>query len=92
MTMDPQPHSHAPGETCEHCLVAPPKSKSALAAWIIAGISTTLLILVYFTGIGTSRGTLLASGGFALAGVLICPLVMGGMMWFMMRRDHGGHK
>lgn len=82
------PAQHTDGAHCEHCLVPAPTNRSALIAWIVAGIAVTLLIIVYFLGIGSTRGTLVAGAGFALAGMLLCPLVMGGMMWLMMRKGH----
>ena len=77
---------HADGTTCEHCLVPAPRNRSAMIAWIVAGVAVALLIVVYFLGIGSSRGTFVAASGFGLAGLLICPLAMGVMMWFMMRK------
>lgn len=80
------PSTHADGATCEHCIMPAPTNKSATIAWIVAGIATTLLIIVYFLGVGTRGGTIVAGTGFVLLGVLLCPLMMGGMMWFMMRK------
>ena len=84
----PAGHAHADGSTCEHCLVPPPSNRSAKIAWTVAGIAILLLLIVFFLGVGSTPSTILAAGGFGLAGVLLCPLVMGGMMWFMMRKNH----
>lgn len=82
------PQMHAEGATCDHCLVPAPTNRSAKIAWIVAGVAVTLLIVVFFLGVGSTPSTLVAASGFGLVGVLLCPLVMGGMMWFMMRKKH----
>ena len=84
----PTAHTHADGSTCPQCVVPPPGNRSAKIAWTVAAIAILLLIAVFFLGVGSTPSTLLAAGGFGLAGVLLCPLVMGGMMWFMMRKNH----
>lgn len=82
--------THADGTTCEHCLVPPPRDRSAKIAWTVAGIAVALLLVVFFLGAANTRsGTLLAgAGGLGLLALLACPLTMGAMMWFMMRKQH----
>lgn len=82
-------HTHAAGQhACEHCLVPPPQNRSAKIAWGVAAIASGLLVLVFLSGIGSTTSTFLASGGVILLATLLCPIVMGGMMWFMMRKNH----
>lgn len=79
---------HADNATCEHCVVPAPTNRSARIAWTVAGLAIALLIVVFFLGIGSNPSTLLAAGGFGLLGMLLCPIIMGGMMWVMMRKKH----
>lgn len=94
MTAGPAPtkplaHTHADGATCEHCLVPPPTNRSAKIAWTVAGIAVALLLIVFFMGANSAGGTLLAgAGGLSLLALLACPLTMGAMMWFMMKKGH----
>ena len=81
---DPR-HGH---HDCPHCRVQPGKPGTAKVAWIIAGIAVALLVAVFVAGFGTTTGNLFASGGLVLLVTLACPLVMGGMMFFMMRKGH----
>lgn len=92
MTTHPSPgkhgaHTHADGATCDQCLVPAPTNRSAKIAWTVAAIAIALLIVVFFLGVGSWPSTLVAAGGFGLLGALLCPVVMGGMMWFMMRKN-----
>lgn len=80
--------THPDNATCEHCLVPAPTNRSAKIAWTVASIAIALLILVFFLGVGSNPSTLLAAGGFGLLGMILCPIVMGGMMWVMMRKKH----
>lgn len=84
-----QAHTHADGATCAHCLVPPPTNRSAKIAWTVAGIAVALLLVVFFLGASSTGGTLLAgAGGLGLLALLACPLTMGAMMWFMMKKQH----
>jgi predicted phage tail protein len=85
-TQPPAAHAHGTPD-CPHCLVRPGGSGSAKVAWTIAIIAVILLVGVFFYGVGSTGGTLLGFGGLALLAILACPLVMGGMMWFMMRHQ-----
>jgi predicted phage tail protein len=82
------PRTHVDRSVCDHCLVPAPTDRSAKVAWTVAAIAVGLLIVVFFLGVGSAPGTLVAGSGFALVGMLLCPLVMGGMMWMMMRKGH----
>lgn len=73
---------------CPACLVKPGASKSAKVAWGVAIMALLLLAGVLFWGPGSTGGKLAGGGGLLLLGALICPLVMGGMMFFMMRKSH----
>lgn len=73
---------------CPACLVKPNASKSARVAWAVAVTALLLLVAVLFLRPGSTGGTLAGAGGLILLGTLLCPLVMGGMMWFMMRKGH----
>ena len=70
-------------------MVSSGKSGSAKVAWAIAVTAVLLLVGVFILGVGSAGGTALAVAGVPLLAVLVCPLVMGGMMWMMMRK--GGH-
>lgn len=86
---NPAPHTQIDGATCAHCIVPAPTSRSAKIAWTVAGIAVALLLVVFFMGAGSTGGTLLAgAGGLGLLVLLACPLTMGAMMWFMMRKQH----
>ena len=82
------PQTHADGTTCEDCLVPAPTNRSARIAWTVAAVAVALLIVVFFLGVGSAPSTFLAAGGFGLLGLLLCPVLMGGMMWMMMRNKH----
>ncbi|MGH2625661.1 MAG: hypothetical protein ACRDHY_03295 [Anaerolineales bacterium] len=81
-------HSHGNAEACPHCLADPRRPGSAKVAWAIAGIAVAALLVVLFLGIGSSGGNIVAFTALPLLAVLACPLVMGGMMWMMMRKQH----
>ncbi len=83
---DPTPPHTDTHDDCAACLVRPGRSRSEAIAWVIALLAVGLLVAVFFLGVGTSASTLLASGGFLLLATLLCPIVMGGMMWMMMRK------
>lgn len=80
-------HEHAMDD-CPHCLMKPGAAGSAKVAWTIAVIAVLLLVGVFFYGVGSTGGNLLGVGGLALLAILACPLLMGGMMWFMMRHQN----
>lgn len=52
----------------------------------MAGVALALLSVVFLASAGSLPATLAAGGGLLLVGTLLCPLVMGGMMWMMMRK------
>lgn len=82
-------HTHADASShadCAACLVPLPNNRSSKIAWTVAGVAVALLVIVFFLGVGSRPSTLLAGGGLGLAVLLICPLTMGGMMWFMSRK------
>ena len=83
--MDPAT-AHTGRPDCPHCLADPRRSRSELVAWCVAAVAVVLLAVVFFYGLGSAPATWAAAGGFGLVGVLLCPLVMGGMMWMMMRK------
>ncbi|HET6399715.1 MAG TPA: hypothetical protein VFH47_09205 [Candidatus Thermoplasmatota archaeon] len=53
-------------------------------AWIVAAVAVAFALIVFFSRSGW--GIAAGYGSFALLGVLVCPLVMGAMMFFMMRK------
>jgi hypothetical protein len=82
-----QAHQHEEGDRaahCQHCLVHPSRSQSSLVAWIVAAVAVAFALIVFFSRSGW--GIAAGYGSFALLGVLVCPLVMGAMMFFMMRK------
>ena len=88
--MEPPPHEHTgPADVdCPGCLVKPKMARSAKYAWTVAGIAVTLLVIVLFLGLQSRGGIFVAGGGLFLIMMLACPLMMGGMMWMMMRTGH----
>ena len=83
------PHAHTtPQDGCPDCLISPTRSRSELIAWSVAGVAVLLLIAVFFLGVGSNASTWIAAGGFGFLGLLLCPIVMGGMMWMMMKKGH----
>ncbi|MBI2077118.1 MAG: hypothetical protein HYT80_01925 [Euryarchaeota archaeon] len=70
---------------CPHCLVRPSMARSAKFAWAVTAIATGALVVVLFLGFQSRGGLFVAGGGLFLVMMLACPLVMGGMMWMMMR-------
>ncbi len=96
----PQPaegHVHAkPGEhvsghmpVCPQCAMSPAKPGSAKVAWAVAGVAAILLLVVVFLKLGPSGNFAVGLSGLALLSIVACPLMMGGMMWMMMRKGHG---
>lgn len=61
----------------------PPPEK---VAWAVAAAAVLLLVGVLLVGATSAGGPLLASGRLVLAATLLCPLVMGVMMWRMRGR------
>lgn len=90
MGMDQAHHleSGHDAKTCTHCAVDPRRNKSSLVAWIVAAVAVLFAIIVF---VSRSGGTAFAIGGYGSLGllaILACPLMMGGMMWMMMRKGH----
>lgn len=81
-------HKHAEGETCAHCVADPRRNRSSLIAWIVAAVAVTFAIVVYFGRAGSGASNLAAFGSLGILMLLACPLMMGGMMWMMMRKNH----
>lgn len=82
-------HGGLPGHesaTCPRCLADPRRPGAAKVAWAVTGIAVSALLAVLVLGIGSSGGNLAALTALPLLAVLACPLVMGGMMWMMMRK------
>ena len=79
-------HEHANGTRCAHCLVDPQRSKSSLVAWIVAAVAVVFALVVFFSRAGSAGSNVAGFGSLALLSVLVCPLVMGAMMFFMMRK------
>lgn len=73
---------------CPACLVKPGASSSSKVAWGVAVVALLLLAGVLFFGANSTGGAVLGAGGLVLLAVLICPLAMGAMMFFMMRKSH----
>jgi hypothetical protein len=84
----PSGHQHPDGQTCPDCLVDPRRNKSSLIAWIVAAVAVAFAILVYVSRAGSAGFNLGAYGALGIVMILACPLMMGAMMWMMMR--HGG--
>lgn len=83
---DPSGHVHN-DDSCAHCLVDPKSSKSSLIAWIVAAIAVLFALLAWFSKSGSFAS---AAGGYGALGLLVvlaCPVTMGAMMWFMMRKS-----
>jgi high-affinity Fe2+/Pb2+ permease len=81
-------HQHADGKTCAHCVVDPRRNRSSLVAWIVAAVAVTFAIVVYVSRAGSGASNFAAFGSLGVLMLLACPLIMGGMMWMMMRKNH----
>lgn len=66
----------------------PAASRSAKVGWFVAAVALVLLVAVLVLRSGTATWTLAGGGGLLVLALLLCPLVMGATMFFMMR---GGH-
>lgn len=84
----PHEHGHAAQADCPQCLASPNRPGSAKVAWTVAAIAVLLLVGVFFYGASSRGGLILGAGGLGLLAIIACPLVMGGMMWMMMRKGH----
>lgn len=79
--------AHDEGDaTCPQCLVQTPKSGSAKVAWAIAVVAVLLLVGFFLFGSGSPLGNVTGASGLVLLAILACPLTMGAMMFFMMRK------
>ncbi len=88
-TMDsPAPLHGLPGHQCNHCMVDLRRNRSNLVAWIVAALAVAFALLVYFSRAGSVGSNVGGLGSVALIGILVCPLIMGTMMWMMMRKGH----
>ena len=85
-TDSPTAHAHE-HDSCAHCLVDPKASKNSLIAWIVAGVAVLFALLVWFSKSGSFASAAGGFGALGLLAVLACPVTMGGMMWFMMRKS-----
>jgi hypothetical protein len=86
MGMEPSAgHQHAAGQSCPDCLVDPRRNKSSLVAWIVAAVAVVFAILVFVSRAGSAGSFIGGYGALGLLAILACPLMMGGMMFFMMR-------
>lgn len=73
---------------CPECMASMHRTKSAKIAWTVAAVAVLLLVGVFFYGASSRPGLALGAGGFALLAIIACPIMMGLMMWMMMRH-HG---
>lgn len=69
-------------------MVHPNRPGSAKIAWAVAAVAVALLLMVVFLKLGPTGNLAAGFGGVALLGLIACPLIMGGMMWMMMRKGH----
>lgn len=81
----PAPHAHE-HESCPNCLINPSRSRSSLVAWIVAAAAVGFALLVWFSRSGSLAANAGGFGALSLMAILVCPLVMGAMMFFMMRK------
>ncbi len=84
----PATHSHGAGESCSHCMVDPKRNRASLVAWIVAAVAVVFAIIVWFSKSGSFGSNFAGFGSFGLLALLVCPLMMGGMMWMMTRKGH----
>ena len=83
-----EPHPSHRGADCPHCLVNPRRNRSSMVAWIVAAVAVLFAIVVYFSKSGGFASNFAGYGSLGLLALLACPLMMGGMMWMMMRKGH----
>ena len=81
----PAAHHTHDGDHCAHCLVDPKRNRSSMVAWIVAAVAVAFALLVYFSRAGSAGSNIGGLGSLGLLAILACPLMMGGMMWMMMR-------
>lgn len=82
------PHPGHVAENCPNCVVDPRRNKSSLVAWIVAAVAVAFALVVFFAKSGSFGSNLAGFGSLGLLAILACPLMMGGMMFFMMRKGH----
>ena len=92
MGMDHRHEGHAKDgpphdpKKCMHCAVDPRRNKSSLVAWIVAAVAVVFAIVVFVSRSDSAAFNIGGYGALGLLAILACPLVMGGMMWMMMRK------
>ena len=84
----PEPHPGHTGPGCQHCVVDPRRNRSSLVAWIVAAVAVVFAIVVFLSKGGGFASNFAGYGSLGLLALLACPLMMGGMMWMMMRKGH----
>ena len=81
-------HVHEAGEPCPQCLVDPKRSRSSLVAWIIAAVAVAVALVAVLARPGSLGFDIAGVSAVGLLVVLLCPLMMGAMMFMMMRSHH----
>lgn len=77
----PGVHEHA---HCPQCAATSQAARTRL--WLVGGLAALLFVVAIYFGLQSTGGAIAGLGGAFLLGSLLCPLVMGAMMFFMMRK------